>query len=382
MSKILVAILLITFEFGAVAQVYNPNINKSLSELNRNVNLIKAFETFGIKSPGSQSKTNTYHWLTKSYSDFGYDSIRTDSFLIDGTIARNLVVTKPGLSDSYIVVCGHYDTRGGPGASDNGSGVVAIMETARIMQNLSTERGVVFIHFDHEEDGFKGSNHYVSQVLGATMDANLYMVLNIDQIGGSKGQIDNDKIKCERDEENSPNTNNALSWLLTDTIAALCRLYTTLTPEVSTAFLSDYVPFEQQGYVITGLYQSAPDVFAHSTADTLGNMDTTSYNQAVRLSAAAAIHFAQVQKFTSVATPDKPRLSIYPNPVQSTVYIHSSEVLRAMKLLDLRGRTIQENQINNISLSFDVHDLAPGCYLIQVETKAGMMLNSTLVIQR
>jgi aminopeptidase YwaD len=302
-------------------QTYNPNFSKSLNKINRSVDLVRQYESFGIKSPGSQAKTNTYNWIVDEYRSYGYDSIRVDSFIQDGTIVRNIVVTKPGQDSSYMIVCGHYDTRNGPGASDNGSGVSAILEAARILKDLETTRGIQFIHFDREEDGFKGSNYHVLQQIGPNRDEYLYLVFNVDQIGGSKGQPNNNKITCERDEDNNPDFNNALSWLITDTVSNLCNLYTTLTPEISSAFLSDYVPFEKQGYVISGLYQSAPDVFGHSAADTLGNMDTVSFKQAVRLATTSVMYFAQVPQFVSAKPINKSEWVLFPNPANQFVYL-------------------------------------------------------------
>ena len=50
----------------AKSQIYNPNINSELSNLKGSVSLVEQFESFGIKAPGSQEKTNTF--ITKDAS--------------------------------------------------------------------------------------------------------------------------------------------------------------------------------------------------------------------------------------------------------------------------------------------------------------------------
>jgi aminopeptidase YwaD len=365
----------------AKSQIYNPNINSELSNLKGSVSLVEQFESFGIKAPGSQEKTNTFNWIVQQYQDIGYDSIRVDSFVQDGTIARNIVVTKQGLTPNYLVVCGHYDTRGGPGASDNGSGVSAIIQAAKLLKDLQTTRSIQFIHFDREEDGFKGSNYHVTQILGgASVDTNLYMVFNVDQIGGSRGQADNDKITCERDEENNPSFNNARSYLITDTISNLCNLYTSLAPEISNAFLSDYIPFEQQGYVITGLYQSAPDVFGHNPADTVGNMDTISFKQAVRLTAASVMHFAQVDRFVSVPKTNAPKVHLFPNPADHTIFLRTVQPILSCTLIDMTGRVLLNVESSDIK-KMDISDLHNGIYTLVLSFSGGESTLKKCVIQ-
>lgn len=375
-------LFLALFEFfHSIGQVYSPKLNAKINQSAHAVSLVQSFQDLGVKTPGSQEITQTHKWLVNQYMSYGYDSIRVDSFMQDGTITRNIVVTKPGLIDEYIIVCGHYDTKNGPGANDNGSGVAAILEAARLVESLPTTRGIVFINFDKEEVGFKGSNYHVFQILGGlNIDTNLYMVFNIDQIGGTNGQPGNDKITCERDEENNPSHNNALSYLITDTLASLCKLYTTLKPEISNAFLSDYIPFEQQGYVITGLYQNASDLFGHSQADTIGNMDTASFKQAVRLTIAGVIHFAQVDEYISVWKKLEQSIRVYPNPATRYVYIDLPQHAKTIELRDINGRLIQSRETTSGDTLLDLSEVEAGLYVIRIGLNGDRWIATSLVV--
>ena len=59
--------------------------------------------------------------------------------------------SEPG--DRAVLLCAHYDSVGaGPGASDNGSGVAALLEIARILQQLPRPRQSIILLFDDGEE--------------------------------------------------------------------------------------------------------------------------------------------------------------------------------------------------------------------------------------
>ena len=72
-----------------------------------------------------------------------------------------------------------------PGADDNGSGVAALLEVARLMSSRTWNQTVIFLASTAEEQGTFGSGHFVQQALlnGWQIDA----VLNNDMVGGRAG---------------------------------------------------------------------------------------------------------------------------------------------------------------------------------------------------
>ena len=81
---------------------------------------------------------------------------------------HNVVATKRGTApdaERGIVVGGaHFDTvRGSPGANDDGTGVVALLETAEALRDIPTRNDVRLVWFDGEEAGLLGSKAYVRQ---------------------------------------------------------------------------------------------------------------------------------------------------------------------------------------------------------------------------
>lgn len=80
----------------------------------------------------------------------------------------NLVARKPGETEETVVVGAHLDTvRDSPGADDNGSGVVALLEVARTLAPVPLRRSVELVTFDMEEIGLAGSRAFVESAVAA-----------------------------------------------------------------------------------------------------------------------------------------------------------------------------------------------------------------------
>jgi Zn-dependent M28 family amino/carboxypeptidase len=70
----------------------------------------------------------------------------------------NIVAIKAGETDEAIVVGAHHDTvPGSPGADDNGAGVAALLELARVLAPARFRRTVVLAALDMEEIGLLGT---------------------------------------------------------------------------------------------------------------------------------------------------------------------------------------------------------------------------------
>jgi Zn-dependent M28 family amino/carboxypeptidase len=84
----------------------------------------------------------------------------------DALTGVNVIAVKEGTSPEAVVVVAHHDTVPATGgADDNGSGVVALMELARLLGPLRLRNSVVLAAVDLEELGFLGSRQLVSELL-------------------------------------------------------------------------------------------------------------------------------------------------------------------------------------------------------------------------
>lgn len=345
-----------------VEQITQTDINTYLTE----------FAGFGVKTTGSINNNNTFNWLKNKYLGFGYTStqISENAFTYNGNTTKNLILTKTGTKypNTYVIVCGHYDTIAGPGVNDNGSGTSVILEIARILKDIPTEYSIKFINFTGEEQGFRGSQNYVNTVVNSTnpkMD--IKVVFNIDQVGGVAGEVNN-TITCERDTNNSPSTNNAASSTITQQLMNCVALYSPLQTNLSYAYGSDYMPFQSNGEVITGFYEFNESNKPHSTGDTYVNMDPVFVYNVAKAALGAVQHFA-VAETSGLSTNDCPpekmlqSLRIYPNPASDFINI---EMLNtnlkdySFSITDMSGKLLHRSEN---SKKIDVSKLSPGIYL-------------------
>lgn len=82
-------------------------------------------------------------------------------------VAQRVGSTHP---DALVVVVAHHDTLPGtPGADDNGAGLVALLELARLLGDVELDASVALVAVDHEEIGFHGARHYVGSLPDAVI---------------------------------------------------------------------------------------------------------------------------------------------------------------------------------------------------------------------
>src|ERR1700730_8245046 len=112
-------------------------------------------------------------YIEATLKSFGY-AIGEQTFVVDGKAVRNIeaVIAAPALAPEVIVVGAHYDSApGAPGANDNGSGVAAVIELARLLGDLrgSAARRIRLVLFVNEEPPYfrteqMGSWQYASSL--------------------------------------------------------------------------------------------------------------------------------------------------------------------------------------------------------------------------
>lgn len=92
-------------------------------------------------------------YIETALRDYGY-AVRAQSYVVEGKTVRNIEARKDGTAatEEVIVIGAHYDTElGTPGANDNASGVAAMLEIARLLQDERLPRTVRFVAFVNEE---------------------------------------------------------------------------------------------------------------------------------------------------------------------------------------------------------------------------------------
>ncbi len=369
-------------------QSYADVVNQC-TQTNISTNLTQ-FESYGVKRRGTVALQNTLDWLKNKYLSYGYTASQMveDSYTYSGSpaVCKNLILTKIGTlyPNTYVIVCGHYDTIFGTGTNDNGSGISIILEIARLLQNVPTEYSIKFINFSGEEDGLRGSQHYVNTVVnGTTPKMDIRVVFNIDEVGGIAGEINN-TITCDVDES-TPTSNNAASAIVTNELATCVDLYSPLNTWINFADATDYIPFENNGEIITGFYETNISPYPHTVNDNLANMDQVYCFNVAKAAIGATMHFAKAT--TALSNQDfneDNQVSFFPNPANDILNINKGNLTVSnytFSVMDIHGKTVLSQQFTNASLveSTNVGQLSSGVYLGILETDSQRITKKIII---
>ena len=147
----------------------------------------------GPRPMGSPNERRAMEYAVSKFREFGLQ----DAFIMPMTTAVSAriqggVNTNSGIavgvlrgrSKRTIVIGGHIDSAGPeiPGTNDDGSGAATVIELARVLSRQSHESTIVFALFGGEEEGLRGSWHFVKNFDG--MD-DVCLMLQIDMANGS-----------------------------------------------------------------------------------------------------------------------------------------------------------------------------------------------------
>jgi len=137
-------------------------------------------------------------------------TLQPDGRRIDKAIAMaNMMATLKGTDpndDRVFMVSGHIDSRvtdvmnresAAPGANDDGSGTVAVIELARVMAKSKFPATIIFVVVSGEEQGLLGANYLAEKAL--KQNWNLEALLNNDIMGSNNSNetniIDNTRLR-------------------------------------------------------------------------------------------------------------------------------------------------------------------------------------------
>lgn len=138
-----------------------------------------------LESYGYKTQLQTFS-VPSDYSESGEVKFNSSQNLI------SIKKSKVNYNKGTIIICAHYDcNKDSVGANDNASGVSVVMETARLLKNISSDYECRFIFFGGEELGGLGSRYYIEN-LSSNDKKNIKAVINIDSIAqkdGSKPSI-------------------------------------------------------------------------------------------------------------------------------------------------------------------------------------------------
>ena len=272
---------------------------------------------FDDKPQPDHACDNSADYIAQQFRSYGLE-VEFDPFdhrrrsalgaLMGEYVMRNVVATLPGKGPNkhriYLMIA-HYDSiasktpgwAGGwrrmaaPGASDNASGVVQMLETARILSQQDFDFTIRFIAFSGEELFLFGSKHYAQLVQERGDD--IAGVLNFDLLGHDPdGHLD---IHVLGDEQSQ--------WLVNafGTAAERYKLPIDLRLKNDPSFIfSDHSPFWDIGIPAVMVAEEssldAPDestAYIHSQADDLTKISIPLFGElAIQLAVATLAELA------------------------------------------------------------------------------------------
>lgn len=264
----------------------NPKIEGIVSKVSRDSleSYIQSLVGFFTRHTNSDTTSSTRgigaarRWVFDKFSDISdrnggrlqvyYHNFQATVRGVTG-LHRNVIAELPGTStsDGKFIVGGHLDSRGrnnddavgfAPGANDDGSGVAAVIELARLLSELQFESTLIFAAFTGEDQGLFGSRAYAQDLKSS--DANIVGMVTNDVVGnivGGGGNIDSVSVRCfsdqQSDEETSPNRQLA-RYIKLQGEAYLPNFIVNLIPSRDRPGRGgDHFSFNEQGYTAARL---------------------------------------------------------------------------------------------------------------------------------
>jgi hypothetical protein len=148
--------------------------------LNNNCN------TITNRITGSDGLKLAENYVIDQLTSMGY-IVQIQNWSKNGYSDNNLLVRKPGkvFPGEEIYFVAHLDGENCPAADDNASGVVSLLELARIISHLDFNRTLVLLFSTGEEQSTSGVESYIDQLTPQQLAA-IQFVVNVDMIGYDK----------------------------------------------------------------------------------------------------------------------------------------------------------------------------------------------------
>lgn len=218
---------------SAIAQTIirkDPVIEKLAAEVNADSlkSYIQKLVSFGTRSTLSSTTHPTRgigaarEWVTSKFREIAAQSngrmtVQLDRWILQPDRRRIDTAVDMGNPMAWLkgadpndtrifVISGHLDSRASdvmnrtidaPGANDDGSGVAAVIECARILSKQSFPATILFVAFSGEEQGLFGAQHLADSARKANW--NIEAVLNNDIMGSNNSSetniIDNTRVR-------------------------------------------------------------------------------------------------------------------------------------------------------------------------------------------
>lgn len=186
--KILTFLWLSLFSFYCAANTDTTAIKKHLKSITK---------TASYRNPENLNQLNAIaDYIKKDFLKYS-DKVSFQEYKVEGKTYKNVVCSFGTENQQRIIVGAHYDVCGDQeGADDNASGVVGLLELARLLKGQKLNKRIDLVAFTLEEPPYFRTEHMGSYVHAKSLKNNKVDVL---------GMISVEMIGYFSDKENSQN---------------------------------------------------------------------------------------------------------------------------------------------------------------------------------
>jgi Zn-dependent M28 family amino/carboxypeptidase len=154
--------------------------------------LFSLTNTNGFRSYDNLTALNkTADYINTVFQEFS-DSVATQEFLVNGQTYKNIICSFGTENSKRIIIGAHYDVcEQQQGADDNASGVVGILELARLLRGQKLHYRIDLVAYSLEEPPFfktEMMGSYVHAKSLADSKADIYGMISIEMIGYFKDE--------------------------------------------------------------------------------------------------------------------------------------------------------------------------------------------------
>jgi Zn-dependent M28 family amino/carboxypeptidase len=270
---------------AAVAAVSRERLEEDVAQL----------VDFRDRSVGAAHIGAVANHLRKRFLHAGFDSDRVHLLPFPfESVQHNVVCAPRQFARSAVLIGAHYDSTSSvdgdaPGADDNASGVAAMLELARLLDQQALSVDLVFAAFGAEEVNCSGSRHLAQTAVAQRWP--LALMINIDQIA-CPPDATRVVVEYELRSHQTP-YNDVASRAFGAVMMQMASTYASLTPEAADIRDSDYMPFEAMGVPCIGVFEGGESRHRHSPADTITTLDFAYLRQVVQMVLATVVTLAR-----------------------------------------------------------------------------------------
>ncbi|MDP6418425.1 MAG: M20/M25/M40 family metallo-hydrolase [Candidatus Krumholzibacteria bacterium] len=250
--------------------VVDPALADALTEITQTPlqEQVQTLQDFVTRHSQYSGGLQASYWIRDKFLAYGYTDVSLHNY---NSWNDNVVCVKPGAvyPDEVVVIGAHYDTINysgnsyAPGADDNATGSVAVLEAARVLFDIEFERTIIFICFSGEEEGLVGSDAWAGDAASAGMD--IVGMLNLDMIC-YRAAGDSEDLDIIDNSASAP-----MSEFAFDVVAAYVPELATVEGYL-TSGTSDHAAFWSHGYRAIFFFEDSGSYtpYLHSSNDVIG----------------------------------------------------------------------------------------------------------------